>query len=184
MTKVNKEQINEWGSNFSDRKNNFDDSPDVRMFIHHTLNDTTLQQYLLNYIPDGISCKWQYHPDDKYGIDVALVDETGKKHLLIDLERWKQWDNEWPAKYKYISFLARKSHFLEEPVPFLMVFMSNRLNKLLIVDKESIKKYRIEDKFFQKWGKTDKVRKVKFSEGNLFGTNITDIEKGMFKCHH
>ena len=40
MKQVNKEQINEWGSNFSDRKNNFDDSPDVRSFIQHTLNDT------------------------------------------------------------------------------------------------------------------------------------------------
>ena len=181
MKQVNKEQINEWGSNFSDRKNNFDDSPDVRSFIQHTLNDTKLQKYLLNYIPDGIACKWQYHPDDKYGIDIALVDETGKKYLLIDLERWKQWDNEWPDNYKYISFLARKSHFLEEPVPFLMVFMSHRLNKLLIVDKESIKKYNIVDKDFVKWGKKDKVRKLKFSEGNLFGTNITNREREIFE---
>jgi len=180
MKQVNKKQINEWGGDFSDRKNNFDDSPDVRAFIKHTLNDTKLQQYLLNYIPDGIACKWQYHPDDKYGIDVALVDETGKKHLLIDLERWKQWDDEWPDKYKYISFLARKSHFLEETVPFLMVFMSNRLNKLLIVDKESIKKYEIVDKDFVKWGEKDKVRKLEFNEGNLFGTNTTDLERNLF----
>ena len=110
-----------------------------------------------------------------------MVDETGKKHLLIDLERWKQWDNEWPDNYKYISFLARKSHFLEEPVPFLMVFMSHRLNKLLIVDKESIKKYNIVDKDFVKWGKKDKVRKLKFSEGNLFGTNITNREREIFE---
>ena len=185
MTQVTKQQINGWGADFSDRKNNFDDSPDVRMFIQHTLNDRKLQQYLLKYIPDGIACKWQYHPDDKYGIDIALVDETGKKHLLIDLERWKQWDNEWPDNYKYISFLARKSHFLEEPELFLMVFMSNKLNKLLIVDKESIKKYPIVDKKFKRWdNKSDKVRKVKFSEGNIFGTNITDIERDIFKCHH
>ena len=61
-----------------------------------------------------------------------------------------------------------------------MVFMSNRLNKLLIVDKESIKKYEIVDKDFVKWGKKDKVRKLEFNEGNLFGTNTTDLERNLF----
>ena len=183
MTQVTKKDIGQWGNQFHNRKNAFDDNEDIDAFIDHTKKDPKLRQYLLKYIPDGITDpKWKYHPDGKYKIDLAIVDnKTGKKHLLIDLERWKQWDDEWPHNYKYISFLARKDHFLEEPIPFLMVYASNSLNKFLIVDKESIKKYEIVKKRFKNWdNKTDKVRQLKFSEGNLFGTNLTDIERKHF----
>ena len=181
MTQVTKQDIGQWGNQFRDRQDEFDDKSDIGAFIQHFKNNNKLRKYIESYLPDDLEYRLVKHPDGKYRIDVALVDKTGKKHLLIDLERWKQWDIDWPAKYKYISFLERKSHFLEEPIPFLMVFISNRRNKILIVDKESIKKYNMVNKPFKDWGnKIDKVRQLKFSEGNLFGTNLTAIERKHF----
>ena len=183
MIQVTKQDIGQWGNQFHDRQNSFDDNEDINAFIKITRNDKKLYQYLSKYIPDPdirANCVWKYHPDGKYKIDLALVDKTGKKHLLIDLERWSQWKNEWPSYYKHLHFLGRKDHFLEEPEPFLMVFFEYNRNKLIVVDKETIKKYPTKRKFFKYKQCYDNVKEMKMSDGHIFGTNLTDIERNHF----
>tara|TARA_B100000579_G_scaffold364251_1_gene323143 strand:- start:160 stop:705 length:546 start_codon:yes stop_codon:yes gene_type:complete len=181
MTQVTKQMKNKWGS-YSDRKNNYDDDADYEYFIHHTKTNKELQKYLLQYIPKDVDCKWKFKPDGDYGIDLALIDvNTGKKLLCIDLERWSAWKDEWPWYYKYLHFLGRKDHFLENNEPFLIVFFEYNRNKLIIVDKDTIKKYNTINKWFSHKKCHDWVKEMKMSDGHIFGTNITDLERRNFR---
>ena len=180
MTQVTKEDKAKWG-NYSDRKDSFDDDADYEHFIQHTRTNKKFQQFLLKHIPKGVDCKWKSKPDGPYGIDLALVDRhTGKKLLCIDLERWSVWENEWPSYYRYLHFLGRKDHFLENDEQFLMVFFEYNRNKLIIVDKDTIKRYNTINKWFKAKDCYDWVKEMKMSDGHIFGTNITDVEKRNF----
>ena len=180
MTQVTKQQINKWG-NYNDRKDEYDDEGDFHCFLYHTKTNKELQKYLLRYLPKSADCKWILKPDGDYGIDVALVDkQTGQKLLCVDLERWSQWKNEWPSYYRYLHFLGRKDHFLEETEPFLMVFFEYNRNKLIVLDKETIKKYPTKSKWFAYKKLHDNVKEMKMSDGHIFGTNITDTERKNF----
>jgi hypothetical protein len=181
MKQVNKQMKNKWGS-YSDRDNSFDDDADYDYFIHHTKTNKELQKYLLQYIPKDMDCKWKFKPDGDYGIDLALIDShTSKKLLCIDLERWSAWKNEWPSYYRYLHFLGRKDHFLENDEQFLMVFFEYNRNKLIIIDKHTIKRYNTINKWFKAKDCYDWVKEMKMSDGHIFGTNITDVEKRNFK---
>ena len=180
MTQVTREDKSKWG-NYSDRKNSFDDDGDYEYFIQHTLTNKKFQKYLLQHIPKGVDCKWESKPDGKCGIDLALVDKhTGKKLLCIDLERWGPWKDAWPHYYKYIHYLGRKDHFLEEDEPFLIVFFEYNRNKFLVCEKETIKQYTTFNKYFKAKQLNDWVKEMKMSDGYIFGNNITDIEKRNF----
>jgi hypothetical protein len=180
MTQVTKEQKKEFGS-YVDRKDSFDDDEDYDYFIKHTLINKNLQNFLLQYIPKDKNCGWKFKPDGKYGIDLALMDnDTNTKLLQIDLERWGAWKDEWPAFYKYLHFLGRKDHFLLEDEPFLMVFLEYNRNKLIVVDKNTIKKYRTINKWFQHKQCYDWVKPMRMCEGHIFGNNITSIERNNF----
>lgn len=181
MTQVTKQQINRWG-NYEDRKDNFDDDADYHCFLSHTKSNKELQKYLLQFLPKHGDCTWKLKPDGDYGIDVALIDKnTGKKLLCVDLERWSAWKNEWPSYYRYLHFLGRKDHFLEEPEQFLMVFFEYNRNKLIILDKETIKKYPTKRKWFAYKQLHDNVKEMKMSDGHIFGTNITERERKNFR---
>jgi|TARA_R110000823_G_C15629103_1_gene468485 hypothetical protein len=180
MTQVTKEDKAKWG-NYSDRKDSFDDDADYEHFIQHTRTNKKFQQFLLKHIPKGVDCKWKSKPDGPYGIDLALVDiHTGKKLLCIDLERWSAWKNEWPSYYRYLHFLGRKDHFLEEDEPFLMVFFEYNRNKFIVCEKETIKQYTTFNKHFKAKDKRDDVKQMKMSDGYIFGNNITSIERNNF----
>jgi len=147
-----------------------------------SLKSFELQKYLLQFLPKHGDCAWKFKPDGDYGIDVALIDKnTGKKLLCVDLERWSAWKNEWPSYYRYLHFLGRKDHFLEEPEQFLMVFFEYNRNKLIILDKETIKKYPTKRKWFAYKQLHDDVKEMKMSDGHIFGTNITERERKNFR---
>jgi hypothetical protein len=180
MTRAVKQMIGKWARQFPERLNEYDDEGDFHAFFELILTNEKLRHYMLRYMPRIPDGKWEFKPNGEYGIDFALVDSAGKKHLLIDLERWNKWEDDWPENYKYISFLGRKDHFLEEPEPFLMVFLERNRNKVLIVDKETIKKYTTREVNFSNWKVADNVKKIKLSDGHIFGTNITDNEREKF----
>ena len=96
---VTKEHKKKWGSQFSDRDNSFDDDEDIKFFIQHTTTDRGLQSLILRNLPERGNYEWVGKPDNKYGIDLALVDkDTREKILLVDLERWGEWGS---AKNNY-----------------------------------------------------------------------------------
>ena len=182
---VTKQQKKEWGS-YDDRENSYDDISDFNHFIKHTKTNCELQKYLLQYIPKNIrdNVEWKFKPDGDYGIDLALVDvETNEKLMLIDFERWRAWDQEWPFYYKVIHFLGRKEHFLKLHIPFLMIFFEYNCNKMIIVDKETIKKYPTRKKWFEYKKCHDMVKEIKMSDGYIFGDNLTNTEKKNFKLY-
>ena len=75
----------------------------------------------------------------------------------------------------------KKDHFLENDEQFLMVFFEYNRNKLIIIDKHTIKRYNTINKWFKAKDCYDWVKEMKMSDGHIFGTNITDVEKRNFK---
>jgi hypothetical protein len=164
---ITKEDKNSFG-NFSDRKNNYDDDLEISKFIEFAKNFYN-EEYQFRAKPFG-----------DYDVDIGIY----KQDTLVstvDVERWSQWDEEWPSKYKYISFLGRKEKFLKRPQDFAMVYFNKSLNKILTVTKKDILKYPTEKKFFVKFNKYDLIRQIPFDFGRLYGKNLTDKEKQLFK---
>ena len=62
-----------------------------------------------------------------------------------------------------------------------MVYFNNSLNKILTVTKKDILKYPTEKKFFARFNKYDLIRQIPFDFGRLYGKNLTDKEKQLFK---
>ena len=182
---VTKQQKKEWGS-YDDRENSYDDISDFNHFIKHTKTNCELQKYLLQYIPKNIrdNVEWKFKPDGDYGIDLALINkDTNKKILCVDLERWSEWNGQWPYWYRFIHYLGRKDHFLKMQESFIIVFFEYNRNKLLICEKETIKKYTTFQKYFKVKKCHDMVKEMKMSDGYVFGNNLTDIEKRNFKIY-
>ena len=182
MVTVTKEHKKKWGSQFSDRDNSFDDDEDIKFFIQHTTTDRGLQSLILRNLPERGNYEWVGKPDNKYGIDLALVDkDTREKILLVDLERWGEWGSaknnyDWPYYYRFLHFLGRKDHFLDDKEPFMMIFLSRNRDKLIVVEQETIKKYRTISKYFKGKGVWDDVKEMRMSDGYIFGKNLTPRE--------
>tara|TARA_B100000073_G_C23620965_1_gene528514 strand:- start:289 stop:861 length:573 start_codon:yes stop_codon:yes gene_type:complete len=185
---VTKEMKNKWGS-YPDRKNSYDDDSDCEIFIEHTKNNRDLQNYILRYINSCTSvhfhmkqwphCRWKIKPDGKHGIDLALVNDD-KRLLHIDVERWSEWKGDWPPFYKNLHFFGRKDHFLEDDPRFIIVYMNYERNKLIVVNKDVIKRYETKNKYFRHKKCYDWVKEMKMSDGHIFGYNITPTERRNF----
>ena len=164
---ITKEDKNSFG-NFFDRKNNYDDGLEISKFTGFAKNFYN-EEYEFRAKPFG-----------DYDVDIGIY----KQDTLVstvDVERWSQWDEEWPSQYKYISFLGRKEKFLKRPQDFAMVYFNKSLTKLLVVTKKDIVKYPTQEKFFSRFKKSDLVRQIPFDCGRIYGKDLTNTEKQIFK---
>lgn len=177
--KVTKDQITQWGS-YEDRYNSFDDRDDISELIEIIRRDRRLLIYMKQYLPEELNLSFRIHPDGPYGVDLGIV-ETGthKRICNFDVERWSQWQEEWPHNYRCISFLARKDKFLKQGVPFFMCYFNYYRNKLLIVEEHDILNTPAADKKFASGKGIDKIRSLPFNVGHIFGI-VTDKEKRQF----
>ena len=57
-----------------------------------------------------------------------------------------------------------------------MVFLSRNRDKLIVVEQETIKKYRTISKYFKGKGVWDNVKEMRMSDGYIFGKNLTPRE--------
>lgn len=176
--KITHKERKKFGS-YSDRDNSFDDQKDIDAFIEIASECHPLRKYLMKFFVPTPRTTWSKHPDGDKGIDLAIVTDD-ERNINIDIERWSAWDAEWPKYYKYIHFLSRKDRYLKEDVPFLMCFMNYSLNKVLIVDKETILCYPTKEKYFKNKGMFDTVRELQLQDGHIFGKNLTEREKRLF----
>ena len=185
MTQVSKQMKNEFGSQFKDRQNSYDDEKEYNRFVKLCQTNVNLRKYIEQYIPESVpkSSLWiRSKPDDDYGIDCALINkETNEKIINIDFERWSKWKNDWPSHYRCLHFLGRKDHFLDEDIPFLVAYFNNNMDKFVMVDKDTIKKYPTFSKYFAHKKCHDNVKEMKLSDGWIYGDNITDREYELFQ---
>ena len=180
MTQVTKEIINRWG-NYSDRKNNFDDDEDIVAFKKLCVESNGLLEFIKEYLPEG-NYKWISKPYGKYGVDMGILNkDSGEICLIIDLERWSQWKDDWPSYYRYLHFLGRKDHFLNEDVPFIMAYLNYNQNKVILLNKETLNKYMTREKYFSYKKCNDMVKEIPMIEGYIFGANLTNREINNFR---
>lgn len=179
---ISKQDIRNFGTQFSDREDSFDDSKESKEFANAYRKNRNLLNHLKVVAGTessvvGITNK----PFGQTGIDARLDFEDGN-YLLIEFERWKQWDPEWPPHYKYISFLGRKSKLLDRHEIFVFCAFSSDMDKLLIVDSDIIKKYDPIKKYFPAHKRYDMVREIPLEMGLLFnnGGEITNKESEIF----
>ena len=185
MSSVTKQDKNRWGSSFKDRKNSYDDDSDIEIFVrNHVKKIESLKKYIIEKIgSDAKGYFWTIKPEGKYGPDLGLYDSDKNLILILDLERWSQWGEDWPSYYKYLHFLGRKDHFLERDIPFLMVYLSHDRDKLIILEKEELLKYKTKEKFFRHKKKFDRVKECKMKSGFIFGKKLSHTEKSNFKLY-
>lgn len=164
-----RDQVKSWGEQFKDRGNSFDDDQEIDLFIDAVKNNIKLNHYIARFLPNPNGrYKFYPHPDGKYGVDLGVIDEDGNTVMVMDLERWSAWENDFPPFYKYLSFLSRKNKFLRDDIPFIMVWQSNDCSKYLMVDDSIIRETEPEEVTF-KSGFVDHVRKIPLSHGTIFG---------------
>jgi hypothetical protein len=165
MKTVTKDTIFEYGT-FQDRIDSFDDNNESEIFV----------KFLRNKYPD--QCKIVTKPFGKYGVDIGVYFDNQLK-CAFDLERCKTWKDDWPSNWRCLSFLDRKSKYLEYP-EFGMVWFNNNLTKFAIAWKNDILKFPVTDRNLPN-GQIDKVRKVDFKYGKLYGSSFSPIEIEKFK---
>lgn len=168
MNYITKQDINKFGS-YSDRKNNFDDDQDVSVMVEFL---STM------YRDKNISFKEK--PFGIYDVDLGVYIDD-KLSITVDVERWSAWTDDWPSYYRHVSFLGRKEKFLNRSTNFLMAYLNFDRTKVLCVDKKSIMKYPTIERHTK--GKLDLIKQVGFHEARLYGPNLTDREKTLFKYY-
>lgn len=175
-----------WGS-YKDRDNSFDDKADIAKFKEMFFENKSIRQYMSSRLTNTRNLDFIEKPYGDYGVDLGLKTETEPVQVvaMIEIERWSQWDDEWPSFYRSIHFLGRKNKFLEQSikndVPFFMVYFNFSKTKLLMVSKEDIIKYPTQEKYFKTQKKWDVVRDISPSDGHVFGNNLTERERGLFR---
>jgi hypothetical protein len=174
--RVTNKQINQWGS-YTDRADNYDDSADIAAFVDFMQTDKHLKEYIKLKLPGAKSIRPK--PDGDFGVDVGISD-TENVLGILDIERWSAWKEDWPSHYMYISFLSRKDKYLDNKLPFFMVYFNYTRHKLLIVDGADIKQYAPRDKSFASGKGIDRIRPIPFWHGHIFG-QVTEREKQIFK---
>lgn len=168
-----------WGSQFSDRKDYFDDDNEIVEFIKYATTNQRLKKYIEGYL-NVTEYKYVAKPKGTYDVDLGITDNDGNLLVSFDLERWSAWDSEFPSYYRCVSFLEKKARFITD-VPFLMVWLNKTKTKYLITDGDTIKKYKPIDKYFKFKNITDKIRELKHSDAYVFGDNLTNYEKSIFR---
>jgi hypothetical protein len=170
MNYITKSDINQFGS-YTDRKNNFDDDQEINVMIN----------FLKGVYENDPSITYKPKPDGDYGVDLGVY-WGSKLATTVDVERWSAWNDDWPAFYKHVSFLGRKEKFLKKGVGFLMAYFNFDLTKVIVVDKQTILQYPTIDRHTK--GKIDRIKKIDFDGARLYGSNLTEREKSLFKKHY
>jgi hypothetical protein len=62
-----------------------------------------------------------------------------------------------------------------------MAYFNYDLSKVILLDKQAILKYPTIDRHTK--GKVDRIKKIPFDAAKLYGSNLTDREKSLFKKH-
>jgi len=163
MKTVTKGTIEEY-ANLSGRNNSFDDDTEMGVFC----------RFLQNARPDLTVVPKPY---GEKGVDVAYKD--GDEYTcFFDLERCGTWKEDWPSNWRCLSFLDRKSRYLKYP-QFGMVWFSNDLSRFVIAWKKDIIKYPVSKRYLRN-GEIDKVKKVDYSCGILYGSSFGKKEIEIF----
>ena len=164
---IDRKDINQFGS-YEDRKDSYDDDKDVDAFISF-LKLVYSEEYTFKPKPFG-----------PYGVDLGVY-KNNKFVLAVDIERWSKWNEDWPSNYRYVSFLSRKLKFVHKHKNFVMVFFNYNRTKFICVNRDDIMKYPSGGRYTQ--GKMDSVIKIPFDDARIYGHELTEREKFLFKNH-
>jgi len=179
--KVSKEDKENWGS-YSDRSNSFDDTSDIDDFISLVNKHPELKSYIRSFLPENTNLIWKPKPLGNYNVDIGIVNSTHELVATFDVERWREWNPDWPTYYKHIHFLGRKNKFLlQNELPFFMCFLNYTKNKVLVVDRDTIENYPTIEKKFKRKAVRDTVRELPLSSGKLFGESFSVLETDLFR---
>ena len=170
MTYITKSDINQFGS-YTDRKDHFDDDREVEVMIN----------FLTEVYENDPSVRIKSKPLGTYDVDLGVYWKN-KLIVGVDVERWSAWTNDWPSFYSHVSFLGRKEKFIRNGMDFIMAYFNYDLSKVILLDKQAILKYPTIDRHTK--GKVDRIKKISFDDAKLYGSNLTDREKSLFKKHH
>ena len=164
MKTITKDTILEYGT-FSDRTNSYDDGKESEIFVKFLISKYS-NEYKIVEKPNG-----------KFGVDIGVYC-NGELCCAFDLERCKTWKDDWPSNWRCLSFLDRKSKYLEYP-EFGMVWFNNNLTKFVIAWKKDILKFSVTDRNMPS-GEVDEVRKVDFKYGKIYGSSFNSNEMRVF----
>ena len=110
-----------------------------------------------------------------------VVRLDGVDKFYVDVEVWKKWRDDWPWNYKNINFLERKYHFIDKYGDnFMMMYSNMNHDKFIMIKSEDIVKYPVLDVYIKEIQKYDKMRRLNFEDGILFGDNFGKIELERF----
>ena len=165
MKTVTKNTILEYGT-FDDRVNSFDDNTESKVFVKFLKSKYSEEHQIVE------------KPFGKYGVDIGVYSDN-ELACAFDLERCKTWKEDWPSNWRCLSFLDRKSKYLQYP-QFGMVWFNNDLSKFAIAWKKDILKFPVSDRNLPN-GQVDRVRKVDFDCGKLYGHSFNSNEIQKFK---
>jgi hypothetical protein len=164
MKTITKDTILEYGT-FSDRTDSYDDGKESEIFVKFLISKYS-NEYKIVEKPNG-----------KFGVDIGVYC-NGELCCAFDLERCKTWKDDWPSNWRCVSFLDRKSKYLEYP-EFGMVWFNNNLTKFAIAWKEDILKFPVTNRNMPN-GQIDRVRKVDFKYSKLYGPSFNSNEMRVF----
>ena len=173
MLFIEKKDRDEFGENIKGVGNNYNDCPEIESF-ERFLKSFCISKYK----------KYEYEvvpkPFGERGIDL-VVRLNNVNQFYVDVEVWKKWEDDWPENYKNINFLERKRHFIDKyGDKFMMMYSNMNHNKFIMIKSKDIIKYPVVDVFISKINKYDKMRRLNFEDGILFGSGFGELEKEKF----
>ena len=154
MTFVSSSDKQRYGSS-SDRVNSYDDSLEIEKVI------PVLRKKYPNAEIIG-------KPYGEYGIDV-VVRENGQDLIWVELERSMGWIGEF--RYRSLSFLERKFHFVQESrevgAKFVMCWFERNHEQLVTAQGSVIEQYEPFEKTL-KSGRIDTVRHIDIKDCRFY----------------
>lgn len=169
MSRIDSATIKAFGT-FSDRVDSFDDDLELlrfRLFLETRLNP---EDYRVVEKPDG-----------RKGVDMGVYSQrTAARVMSFDLERCKTWTDDWPAKWRSLSFLGRKDRYLSLK-NFWMVWFNADITKCIMASGTDIQQFPQQLRVFKGQKYTDTVRCVPYAYGTLIGMNFQTREMKNFR---
>ena len=170
---LNRKDKMNFGENIKGVGNSYNDDPEIEAF------ERFLKAFCIS--KHG---KYEYEviskPFGEYGIDL-VVRLNGVDQFYVDVEVWKKWKDDWPWNYKNINFLERKYHFIQKyGDKFMMMYSNMNHDKFIMIKSKDIVNYPLVDVYIKEIQKWDKMRRLNFEDGILFGDNFGKIELERF----
>ena len=170
---LNRKDKMNFGENIKGVGNSYNDDPEIEAF------ERFLKAFCIS--KHG---KYEYEvipkPFGEYDIDL-VVRLNGVDQFYVDVEVWKKWKDDWPWNYKNINFLERKYHFIQKyGDKFMMMYSNMNHDKFIMIKSKDIVNYPLVDVYIEEIQKWDKMRRLNFEDGILFGDNFGKIELERF----